>query len=58
MGTSTDRFISLFVAKFQFDHVERGDPLATIAAHGGTLAHEERVSGLVVGRSMTEHPAT
>src|SRR5262245_29323550 len=94
VGTSTDRFTSLFVAKFQFDHVERADPLAwakdnasatdllvfpglhaarealerfpslaksrflvAIAAHSGALAHEERVGGLVVGRSMTEHPA-
>jgi Na+:H+ antiporter len=94
VGTSTDRFTSLFLAKFQFDHVEHGDPLAwakdnasatdllvfpgldaarealerfpplakarflvAIAAHGSALAHEERVGGLVVGRSMTEHPA-
>jgi len=94
VGTSTNRFTSLFVAKFQFDHVEHADPLAwaknnasatdllvfpgldaarealerfpslaksrflvAIAAHSGALAHEERVGGLVVGRSMTEHPA-
>jgi len=94
VGTSTDRFTSLFLAKFQFDHVEHADPLAwakenakgtdllvfpgldaarealerfpafaksrflvAIAAYSGTLAHEERVGGLVVGRSMTEHPA-
>jgi Kef-type K+ transport system membrane component KefB len=94
VGTSTDRFTSLFLAKFQFDHVEHADPFAwveenargtdllvfpgldaarealerfprfaksrflvAIAAYSGTLALEERVGELVVGRSMTEHPA-
>ena len=31
--------------------------LVAIAAHSAALAHEERVNGLVVSRSTTEHPA-
>jgi hypothetical protein len=67
------------VAKFQFDHVERGDPLALgqrqrerdrSSRFPGTDAAREALErfpplaksrflagGLVVGRSMTEHPA-
>src|SRR5262245_6049831 len=39
VGAAIDQFTSLFLAKFQFDHVERADPLAWVkeTARGGDL---------------------